>query len=132
MSKKRMITSVIGAILGLGLIVFSLVQDGKIDQVTIVGLAFFVIGMLQILRYIKYRTDASYKEKVDISDNDERNTYISNKAWAWAGYCYVLIMAIAMIVLLIMGRMEYLILSGGLCLMVVLYWVCYLVLNRKY
>lgn len=132
MSKRRMIVSCCGVVIGLGLIVFSLIQDGRIDQVTWVGLTFFVIGMLQILRYIRYRTNRNYKEQVDISENDERNAFISNKAWSWAGYSYVLLMAMGLIVLLVMGKKEYLICSAGLCLMIVLYWIFYLILNRKY
>lgn len=132
MSKRRMIVSCCGVVIGLGLIVFSLMQDGKVSQVTWVGLTFFVIGMLQILRYIRYRTNHNYREQMDISENDERNAFISNKAWAWAGYSYVLMMAMGLIVLLIMGKTEYLICSACLCLMIILYWIFYLILNRKY
>ncbi|MBR2504045.1 MAG: hypothetical protein IKB62_07970, partial [Oscillospiraceae bacterium] len=57
------------------------------------GTAFIVIGALQIFRQVKYRTNEQYRENVDTRNNDERNRFINGKAWAWAGYLYVLIAA---------------------------------------
>ncbi|MBQ7816103.1 MAG: hypothetical protein IJ339_01940 [Oscillospiraceae bacterium] len=97
------------------------------------GSAFMVVGALQVFRQVKYRTNAQYREDVDTKNNDERNRFIGGKAWAWAGYLYVIIAAIAIIVLQIIGLKEISqIISYTLCTLLILYWVSYLFLRRKY
>ena len=64
---------------------------------------------------------------------DERNRFIRNKAWAWAGYLFVIITAVAVIVLHAMGQEQ----LGRMaacaeCLLLVLYWISYLILRKKY
>ena len=86
--------------------------------------------MIQMIRYQKNET---YKEAVDTAMSDERNRFIANKAWAWAGYLFVLIAAAASIVFKLMGREELMLLaSSGVSLMVLLYWLSYMVLRKKY
>lgn len=97
------------------------------------GVALMVVGLLQVLRQVRYRTDRDYREKFDTEVRDERNKYLSSKAWAWAGYWFVLIAAIGTIVFKLMGREELMKLaSGSVCLIVLLYWLSYLALKRKY
>ena len=97
------------------------------------GTAFIVIGALQIFRQVKYRTNEQYRENVDTRNNDERNRFINGKAWAWAGYLYVLIAAVAIIVLQILGLKEVSqIISFTVCALLNLYWVSYMFLRRKY
>ena len=64
---------------------------------------------------------------------DERNRFLTGKAWAWAGYLFVLISGVATIALKIAGQDQWsLACSYALCLLLVLYWGSYLVLKRKY
>ena len=119
---------VIGAILlGLGFV-------GMVDEFwNGMGSALLVIGIIQLVR--RYRLDRNevYREKVEIETNDERNKFIRNKAWAWAGYLFVMIMAVASIVLRIVEQDLLSIVAGGaVCLMVLLFWGAYLFLKRKY
>ena len=64
---------------------------------------------------------------------DERNKFLSTKAWAWAGYLFIIITALSVIVLRVLGQ-ELLstAASGAVCLLMVLYWICYMVLKKKY
>ena len=97
------------------------------------GFAFIAVGILQVIRHIRYRTNEEYREKFDTESKDERNRFISNKAWAWAGYWFVLIAAASTIVLKIAGREDLVPVAGGsVCLIVFLYWVSYLCLQKKY
>lgn len=132
MNKKRMALSVFWIIIGVILFVLALMQI--IDQSMWAGIGGGLIGAgaAMLIRNIKYITNEEYKEKIDIQNNDERNKFLANKAWAWAGYCYVMIAAAASIALMIVGRPEYVLVSGSLCLMIVLYWLCYVILRRKY
>ena len=38
-----------------------------------------------------FSKNEAYREKIEIEEKDERNHFIRNKAWAWAGYLYVMI-----------------------------------------
>lgn len=97
------------------------------------GLSIFIVGVVDIFRYRKYVTNAEYKEKVDLSNNDERIRFLSMKAWSWAGYIFIIIAALGVIVFQILGQRELsFTCSFCVCLVTVLYWISYMILNRKY
>jgi len=97
------------------------------------GVSLLVVGSLQLWRQRRYRKDEAYREKVDTETGDERNRFIASRAWAWAGYAFVMIAAVATIAFQIAGRRELsLMASLGVCLMVLLYWGSYMILKRKY
>lgn len=129
---RRSLVSIVWIILGVGLIVACVVA--KLDDFwSGLGTAFTFIGILQLLRWGKYNRDAQYREKMDIEAKDERNRYIAAKAWAWAGYLFVMICAIASILLRVIGQnLLSIAASGAVCLVLILYWVSYFILRRKY
>ena len=97
------------------------------------GGGFLGVGIAQLIRHIRYRKNEDYREKVDVETNDERNKFLTGRAWAWAGYLFVLVSGVATIALKVMGQdMWSLAASYALCLLLVLYWGSYLVLKRKY
>ena len=97
------------------------------------GGGFLFIGAWQVYRQLKYRRNEAYREKVDIAMQDERNRFIRGKAWAWAGYLFVLIAAVSSIGLRIAGQGEMADLAAcGVALLVFLYWCSYMVLQKKY
>ena len=107
---------------------------GKIDQFwNGLGAALVVVGVLRLIRLIRYNTNTEYKEKTDTAVNDERNRFIANKAWAWVGYLYIMIAAVATIVFKLLNQ-EILMYfcSGSVCVILILYWIIYLILSKKY
>ena len=97
------------------------------------GVAIFIVGIVDIIRYIKYRRNVEYKEKVDLSSSDERNRFLSMKAWSWAGYLFVIISGIGVIGFQIAGlRVWSIACSYCVCLIMILYWISYIILKRKY
>lgn len=97
------------------------------------GVAMLTVGCLQLWRQRRYRKDEAYREKVDTETGDERNKFIASRAWAWAGYAFVMIAAVATVAFQIAGRRELsLMASLGVCLMVLLYWGSWMILKRKY
>ena len=97
------------------------------------GAALLVISVLQVLRLIRYKSDPQYKEATDTAVNDERNRFLSTKAWSWAGYLYIMIAAVASIVFKLLNQ-EILMFaaSGSVCIILVLYWISYLIVRKKY
>lgn len=128
----RFISAIIEIVIGIVLCVCG--YAGILDEYwSGMGTALVVVGILMLIRQIRYRTNEVYKENVDVAMHDERNQYIRIKAWAWAGYFFVMIGAIGSIVLKIVGQDQLSQVAGlSVCLLMILYWISYLVLRKKY
>lgn len=97
------------------------------------GSALLTVGTIQLIRRYRFNKNEAYREKIEIETNDERNKFLRNKAWAWAGYLFVMIMAVACIILRVVGQdVLSIAASGSVCLMLVLFWISYHILKRKY
>lgn len=107
---------------------------GKLDEFwSGMGSALLVIGILRLVRSYRLNKSEAYRERMEIEAADERNHFIRNKAWAWAGYMFVLIMAVAVIVFKVMGQeMLSMAASMAVCLMLMLFWVSYHILKKRY
>lgn len=129
---KRIYISIFWVVLGI--VLCALHQAGLIEDYWFsMGIAFIFVGALQIIRHIRYKTDSDYRENRDIETGDERNKFIANKAWAWAGYLYVMIAAIGSIVCKLLGREDLMMFCAySACLIMVLYWLSWLRLKKKY
>ena len=91
------------------------------------------VGIIQLVRYLRYYNNETYKSKVDVEVNDERNKFIALRAWAWAGFWYVIAGAVGSIAFQVLGKPELATMAGGsVCLLMVLHWVCRIYLRRKY
>lgn len=132
MNKKGIIASLLEIFVGTILIICSIL--GKVDEFwSGMGTALLIIGIIFLIRMIKYKTNEEYRENFDTEINDERNKYLSSKAWAWAGYLFVMISATATIILKLVQKEELMMMaSGSVCLIMVLYWISYMILKRKY
>lgn len=129
---RRILVSIVWVVLGIGLTVACAITQMD-DFWSGMGTALIVVGVLQLLRWSKYARNAEYREKVDVEAKDERNRYLSEKAWAWAGYLFVFIGAAASIVLRIVGQaLLSTLASGAVCVILVLYWISYLIVRKKY
>ena len=97
------------------------------------GSALLFVSVLRLIRLYRFNKNEEYREKVETAVNDERNRFIRTKAWSWAGYLFILISAVCIIAFRVAGQ-ELLstTASAALCLMLVLYWVAYFILRKKY
>ena len=132
MKKEKLIASIVEIILGAALLICSVF--GVVDEFwSGMGTSLFIIGVIFLIRNIKYKTNEEYREKMDIRSNDERNKYISLKAWAWAGYLFVLLGGVGTIVFKIIGREDLMMMaSSSVCLIMVFYWISHTFLKKKY
>ena len=132
MNIKRFIASIVEIILGIVLLICGSI--GLIDSYwSGMGGGLIGVGIVFLLRSIRYKRDPAFKEEYDIEMNDERNKFIRLKAWSWTGYLFVMITACGSIAFKLLGREDLMMFcSGCVCLMLVLYWLCYLVLKNKY
>lgn len=132
MRKVRMFASILEVIIGITLCVCYFAH--LIDEFwSGMGVALIVVGTLFILRNIKYQTNEKYREEIDVQNNDERNKFLSLKAWSWAGYLFVIIAAVGTIAFRLAGKEDLsMIASGSICLVICLYWISYVILRKKY
>ena len=97
------------------------------------GSALLVIGIIRLLRFYRLKKNDGYREKMETAQTDERNHFIRAKAWSWAGSLFIMVSAIATIIFRILGQdLLSQFCSYAVCLMLVLYWVSYFVLKKKY
>ena len=131
-SKKNRYISLFWVLLGATLAICAIA--GVVDIYwNSVGMALLGVGGMQLWRQRRYRKNEAYREKVDTETGDERNRFIANKAWAWAGYGFVMIAAVASIAFKIAGREDLMMFcSFSVCLIALLYCGSYMILKRKY
>ena len=130
---KRLFLSIFWVILGAVLLILAVTE--KLDSTLYAGMGggLIAVGLLQIMRNLRYRRDAAYREKIDTEVSDERNRFLRMKSWSWAGYITVLAEAIAAVVAAVRGQETVqLVLSYSVCLLLAAYYISYLVLSRKY
>lgn len=132
MKNKRLISIILEIAIGIVLTVCG--YAGVIDEYwSGMGTALVIVGALMLVRQIRYRIDETYKENVDVEVNDERNQYIRIKAWSWAGYFFVMAGAFGSIIFKILHQDSLSMFAGcSVCLIMVLYWISYLILKKKY
>ena len=130
--EKRVWIYVLELLLGVGLL--AAVKLAALDSIWGgMGGGLIAVGALRLVQCLRLRKDGAYREQVETEANDERNAFLRARAWAWAGYAFLLICAAVTVVLMAMGKAPYFsITSGAMALLVVLYWVSYLILQRKY
>ena len=132
MKKRDTIFSLLWLAIGLPLMGLSVA--GVLDEFwSGMGSALMVIGACRLVRAYRLGKSESYREKMETFETDERFHFLRAKAWSWAGYLFVIIGGISVIVLKLIGQeLLSLAASCAVCLMMVLYWGAYFVLKKKY
>ena len=118
----------------LGAVLIGLAFAGIVDEFwNGMGTAFLVVGIINLLRYYRVNKNEAYRERRELEESDERIHFIRNKAWACAGYYFVLIAAVGSIVLRMLDLNTWSSAAAyAVCLLMVLYWISYMILKRKY
>ena len=131
-SDKRIFANILFILLGVGLLGLGIAEI--VDPFwSGMGSALITVGVLRMLHLIRFRTDESYREQVKIDTTDERYRFIRNRAWAMAGYLFVLVAAVCAIVFKLLGQDLLSIAAGfSVCFIMVTYWLCSIILNKKY
>lgn len=130
--KKPTVISIIWIVLGAPLFVLGAAEI--IEPIWgSIGSTLILIGCLQLFRAHRIRKNPAYKEKLEIESADERLRFIRSKAWAWAGYWFVILASLSCIALQVAGQ-KLLATAAGLavCLIITLYWISYWMLKKRY
>lgn len=129
---RRILANIVYIVLGV--ILFGLGLAGTLDSFwSGMGGALISVGVVRMIHMLRYAKDEAYRQEKTIEATDERHQFLRNKAWAWAGYLFVLLSAILTIVLKLLGQDLLSVAAGfAVCVLVLLYWICYLALKKKY
>ena len=118
----------------IGGILIGLAFAEKVDEFwSGMGSGLLVIGILRLLRIYRFNKNETYREKMEIEQTDERNHFIRNKAWAWAGYIFVIVGAVLTIVFKVFNLDTFsMAASMAVCFMLILFWISYHILRKRY
>lgn len=131
-NNRKLVFSIFWIILGAVLMV--LTANGVVsDMYSGMGGALIGIGVLQVIRNLRYRTNSKYREKLDVELQDERNKYIRMKSWSWTGYIIVLVQSLGVVIAFVMRQsVIQQVLTLSVCLTLCVYRISYAVICRKY
>lgn len=120
-------------VLGLAMIVvFNIVETNNSNFLTSWGFALFVIGVVRVRNHLIITKSEERIKKQEIRETDERNIAIANKAKSVSFMVYVFLCCIAVIVLELLQMSEWTsILSGSVCVMLVIYWISYFIISKR-
>lgn len=119
-------------VIGLAMIIAFNVIKTENDFLSSFGFALFVIGIVRIRQYRLITKDEETITKRQISETDERNISIQNKAKSVSFIVYVFLASVSVIILELLNK-TYLaiILSSTIWVLVLIYWISYFILNKK-
>ena len=128
----NLISYIVLLLLGAGLTLFSAL--GYLDEFwSGMGIGLIVVSVLNLIRFARYKTDPAYAERISVRNRDERNRYLAEKARSFSFFYSVLAECLAIIVLRVAAHPQLSTAVGFvLCAQLVLYWVSWLCLRRKY
>ena len=132
MKKREIIIAVTWLLLGLGLTLLSILET--LDEFwSGMGSALLVIGAVRLFRGYRLSKSETYREQREVAETDERFHFIRSKAWSWAGFLFIIIGSLSTIFFRLLDQ-ELLCLASSfsVCLMLVLYWVSFFILKKKY
>lgn len=135
--RKKMIVRLIFAIgyitFGAELIIINLAGLATNEMLSYFGSAFIVCGITRLIQYFKITRNKDTMEQREIAEKDERNIMLWTQARSWAFGIYTILSGGAILVLYMLN-MEFAgqIIAYALCSLVLIYWVCYMILRRKY
>ena len=132
MKNKTAIYHIVMLVTGLALLVAAFA--GKVDAFwNGMGSALVIVSALRLLKSYRLSKNDAYREKKEIEASDERNQFLRTNAWAYAGCLFTVISGLSVIIFKLVGQdLLSQATSGAVCLMLILYWVAFLVLQKKY
>lgn len=106
---------------------------GTNAQIGMFGTMLAVIALKNIRKNLAYLKNDEKLRKEEIIENDERNISIVNRARSLSFIIFVVILSVLGTVLYALGKADIATLVfEGLCALVIIYWICYIVISRKY
>lgn len=131
--KTRLYIALSYIVLGIVLIAADALNHFENDFFLSFGIALLVMGIIRLIRHRKVTKDESTIRRQKVAETDERTLMMSEKARSWAFTYSILIAGIAVIVLSLLGKHDTAQpFAWFVCGQVALYWICWMILRKKY
>lgn len=131
--KIRLWNAIVCIVLGIALIVIANVTKARDSFISSFGFALALVGAMRVRNYLMITKNEETIRKQQIAESDERNIAISNKAKSLAFGIYVCIAGAVVIALEILNiTLIATVVAYSVCAMLILYWVAYWIVRRKY
>ena len=131
--KQRLFVNLFWAVLGLGMILYWFLTETDNTYPLSLGIAFIFIGIVRIIQYKQTVADEKVLREKEIAEKDERNRMISERSKSWVFSFSIIAAGILVIILNLLGyHEEALPFAWYVCGMVVLYWIFWNIIRRKY
>ncbi|MGN0149795.1 MAG: hypothetical protein ACI4C7_06050 [Clostridia bacterium] len=129
--KVRLYTAILYAVIGIALIIINIFTPN--EMLSSFGAVMLVIGIVRIVQYMRITKDEDSIHSREVAETDERNVMIWTRARSMAFSVYIMISAMAVIVLYLF-KQDYIAQVVGIMLagFVVIYWICYFFISKKY
>ncbi|MEE0264181.1 MAG: hypothetical protein UD936_00990 [Acutalibacteraceae bacterium] len=130
--KIRLFLAIGYIILGLAMIVIFNIIKTENTFLSSFGLALTVVGIAKTRNYFLITKNEETLKKQQIAENDERNIAIANKAKSVSFVIYIIIVCSSVTVLYLLNHTALAnILSASVCVLVMIYWISYWIINKK-
>lgn len=130
--KIRLFTAISYTILGLSMIIIFNIIETENSFLSSFGFALIIIGIAKIRNYILITKDEETIKKCEITETDERNICIANKAKSVSFIVYVILACISVVILEILNKHHLAtILSSTVCVLILIYWISYWIISKK-
>lgn len=131
--KKRLCYAIGYIVIGAALVLLQFTGKFNNEMISYFGAAFGVCGIARIIQYFRIISNKDKMREREIAEKDERNVMLWTQARSWAFGIYIMLAGIAIIVLYIMEQyFAGQILAYTVCGLCVIYWICYMIMSRKY
>ncbi|MBR4110765.1 MAG: hypothetical protein IKK43_03640 [Clostridia bacterium] len=129
--KSRLYIAIIYIVLGI--IIFAAFINRQDDNyISTFGFILTLLGIVRIRNYFLITKDDATIKKQQIIETDERNLTIISKAKSTAFSIYIILSCLSVIILSFLNLHDIAqLISYSVSLLVVLYWICYLIYQKK-
>lgn len=130
--QQRRIIALSYMVLGLVLVMADLLK-GENGYYFSFGLALLLMSILRLLQFRKITRNDQAMRKQELAESDERARMIAERARSWAFSLSITGAGIVVIVLSLLGQHEEALpFAWYVCDMVVLYWISFVIIRKKY
>ena len=131
--KQRLYIAISYIVIGLLLIAADALNHFENQFFFSFGITLIVMGILRLIRHRKITKDDASIHRQKVAETDERTLMMAEKARSWAFSYSIMIAGIAVIVLSLLGNHDAAQpFAWYVCGQVCLYWICWLILQKKY
>ena len=132
--KQRFVIAISYLVIGILLTLVAFISKTDNYFIYAFGIGLLFSSILRLRQYHRITRDEQSIKKQQIAEADERTRMLLEKAKSWAFYLYIMLTGTVLIILAILGIQDTLVqmIAYSICLLVILYWICYHILKRKY